>query len=50
MVAGEAQPRSGKTNGSGVVRLENLDPGSAQIQFPNRYDSEWFRLKSEDLA
>ena len=32
---------SGTTDGSGVARVEGIDPGSCQITFPNRDQDAW---------
>ena len=32
---------SGTTDGSGVARVEGIDPGSCQITFPNRDQEAW---------
>lgn len=35
------------TDGEGIVRFENIDPGNAEVQFPDRADAEWTFLRVE---
>ena len=40
----------GTTDGEGVVRLVDVEPGDYKIQLPDRYDMEWKFLRVEDPA
>ncbi|GAG36590.1 unnamed protein product, partial [marine sediment metagenome] len=35
------------TNAQGIVRFDDIDPGNAEIQFPDRDDNEWQLLRIE---
>jgi uncharacterized protein involved in type VI secretion and phage assembly len=41
---------TGKTDGQGEVKLADVEPGSYQIQFPNREDAEWEFLRLDPLS
>jgi type VI secretion system secreted protein VgrG len=41
----DGKVEEGITNAEGVVRFDDIDPGNAEIQFPDREDHEWSLLK-----
>lgn len=43
----DGKMKDGVTNAAGIVRFDNIDPGNAEIQFPDRENHEWSLLKVE---
>ena len=39
----------GKTDGEGLARLADVEPGTYKIQLPERYDAEWKVIRVESL-
>ena len=41
--------REGSTDAEGMARFEQVEEGETHIQFPNRDDSEWFRVEQTSI-
>lgn len=44
----DGSEQSGATDGEGKARVEGIDPGTAHVQFPNRHNNAWRRIRVEE--